>query len=62
MAPPPGTEEATTHPPQTPLPIMKRVPDMIKGHRRPKTFASWPNMGMREVLHKISPRISQIDE
>lgn len=50
MAPRPGTEEAATHPPQTPLPIVKRAPDMIRGHRR-------PNMGIREVLHKLSPRI-----
>lgn len=29
---------------------MKVAPEMISGQRRPKTFASWPNMGINEVL------------
>jgi hypothetical protein len=33
---------------------MNRIPEIISGHRRPNTFASWPNMGMRLVLHNIS--------
>jgi hypothetical protein len=41
----------TTYPPDTPLPSMKRATDMIMGHRRPNTFANWPNMGKREVLY-----------
>lgn len=43
-----------TYPPDTPLPSMK-VTDIIIGHRRPNTFASWPNMGKREVLYELIP-------
>ncbi|KAK4999484.1 hypothetical protein LTR28_013357 [Elasticomyces elasticus] len=37
---------------------MKRAADTIRGHRRPNTFASWPYMGIREVLHKFEAAAS----